>query len=76
MQGTMVDIAGAELSQLIQQLEQQQEIILTKDEKPVAKLVSIPNGNQKGGFGSGKEDILFIAEDFDETPDDFKDYLQ
>ncbi len=50
-------------------------IIFSEHEKPVAKVEPIQQGKKPLKFGSGKGTILYIAKDFNETPEDFKDYI-
>ena len=54
-----------------------EEIIIVRDSKPVAKIIPLPEWAEqakRGGFGSGKHDILYMADDFDAPLEDFKDY--
>ena len=52
-----------------------EEVIISRDNKPLVKLVPVerPKGPRKPGSGKGQ--ILHIAEDFDATPEAFKDYV-
>jgi prevent-host-death family protein len=66
--------AKAKLSELIQKVQLGKEIIIARDNKPVAKLVPFrPVAKRK--LGSAKDKLIYMAPDFDETPEDFKDYL-
>ena len=51
------------------------EIVITKDDRPVVKLVAISHNNKRLKFGSAK-DLITISDDFDEPITDFEDYLQ
>ena len=70
-----IDVKKAEncLSDLIQQTIEGDEIIITKEGRPIAKLVALGKIPQKRKFGSAKG-LIKMANDFDETPEDFKDY--
>jgi prevent-host-death family protein len=60
--------AEGQLTRLIQIARQGEEVIITSDSKPVAKLVSIPaesQPKQRARFGSGKG-IFRMSPDFDE----------
>lgn len=54
-----------------------EEIIITDHDTPVARVVPIENHPRLYPlFGAGKDSIAFIADNFNETPEDFKNYLQ
>jgi prevent-host-death family protein len=66
--------AKARFSELVQKAMLGEEVIIAKDNKPVAKLVPLkllPHA-RKPGSAKGR---IWMAPDFDQTPDDFKDYL-
>lgn len=67
--------AKTHFSRLVQKAMLGQEVIISKDNKPVLKLVPLtaPKGPRKPGSGKGQ--ILYIAPDFDATPEAFKDYV-
>jgi len=71
-----IDVKKAEncLSDLIQQTIEGNEIIITQGGRPVAKLVALAKNPLKRKFGSAKG-LIKMANDFDETPEDFKDYI-
>ncbi len=70
--------AETQLARLVQAARQGEEIILTEDDKPVARLVSIDKAESKSTpraqFGSGKGIIVYMAPDFDAPLEDFQDY--
>ncbi len=53
-----------------------EEVVLTDHNTPVMKVVPIPhkNGQKRLKFGDLKGKI-WIADDFNETPEDFADYI-
>ena len=54
------------------------DVVITRNGKPVAKLVPIANGNSNIRIrraGTAKGLILRMADDFDAPLDDFKDYM-
>ena len=61
--------AKAELSALVAEVQEGNEIILAKAGKPVARLVAYrgPAGSRKPGSMVGE---IWIAPDFDKLPDD------
>ena len=51
------------------------ETFVSENEQPVAKLVSERlTGGQRPAPGLGKGSILYMAPDFDETPEEFREY--
>ena len=79
---TLVSIeeAGAKLARLVDDAVNGEEIILTVEDVPVARLVPLPeNGRTKKGrpqFGSAKGLIVHMAADFDAPLDDFREYME
>ena len=67
--------AKAHFSELIQKAMLGDEIIIAKDHRPVVKIVPLVQSPKKRVPGSGAGQLIFMADDFDETPDDFKEYL-
>lgn len=65
--------AKSRFSELIQKAMIGEEVIIAKDNKPVVKLVPIVKSGRARTPGSAKGQI-WMAPDFDATPDDFKDY--
>jgi prevent-host-death family protein len=68
--------AQAKLKELIHQLVPGQEVIITENQQPVAKLVSEPAKPPRPGPGLGKGSIVYMAPDFDAPLDDFKEYME
>jgi prevent-host-death family protein len=66
--------AKAQLSRLVEKAMLGEEVIIAKGNKPVAKLVAIHPPKQTRKPGSAKGEI-WIAPDFDEPLEDFKDYM-
>lgn len=67
------------LSELLDRLTPGEEILLTRNQQPVAKLVSaapIPQPNQRPGPGLCKGMITYIAPDFDAPLEDLKEYME
>jgi len=52
-----------------------QEIILTRDAKPVAKLILLVQRRSRPQFGSAKG-LVHIADDFDAPLADFNEYVK
>lgn len=65
--------AKARLSDLVREASLGHEVIIARDNRPVARLVPIATTRTRVP-GSAKGQIT-IAPDFDRTPDDFADYV-
>jgi prevent-host-death family protein len=51
------------------------EVVITKDNRPVVKLVPLRPGRPHPRFGSAAG-LITMSEDFDAPPEDFKDYMK
>ena len=74
-----VDEAQAKLRELIQRMAPGEEVILTENQQPVARLVSAPaklNPGLRLPPGPGKGMITFIAPDFGAPLEDMKEYME
>lgn len=66
--------ASQHLPDLIEAALRGEEIVITKDEQPVVKLVPVLPVKRRRLFGSAKG-LITISDDFDEPLEDFKDYM-
>lgn len=68
--------AQADLKAIVHNLVPGEEIIITENQQPVARLVSVPKPEREPlpppGFMKGQ--VLSMAPDFNEPLDDLKDY--
>lgn len=74
-----VEEARVKLKELIDQLAPGEEIILTENQQPVAKLVGapkIPPKFTRPGPGLCKGAIVYMAPDFDAPSEDMKEYME
>ena len=77
-----VEDAQARLKGLIHQLAPGEEVILTENQMPVAKLVGTPAAPSPGpklarpGPGLCKGMITYMAPDFDAPLEDMKEYME
>lgn len=71
-----VDISKAEvqITQLFQSALQGEEIIITRNEQPILKLMPMALPRKRRQHGSAKGQIL-MALDFDEPLKDFEEYM-
>lgn len=69
--------AQSHLAELIARLGPGEDIVITCDEKPVARLVAEkPASMQPRVPGSAKAMIAYMADDFDAPLVDFKEYME
>ena len=75
METVNIHKAKSTLSALIQRVLKGERIVIAKNGKPVVTLEKIKKekGKRVGGQFKGK---IWIAEDFDETPEDFLPYVK
>jgi len=74
MQQFNIGEAKAHLSELVQKALLGEEVVIARDNKPLLRLVPIEPPQRKRRPGSGKGQLLHMAEDFDATPEDFEEY--
>ncbi len=70
-----VEEAQADLAGLVSRLKPGEELLITKQDEPIARLMAEPSGKRsprKPGSAVGK---LRIIEDDDEHLEDFKEYM-
>jgi len=67
--------AKARFSELVQKAMLGEEVIIAKNNKLVLRLVPLEKPRQSRKPGSGKGQILYIAPDFDATPEGFEVYV-
>ena len=69
-----IEEAQAHLSELIDKMRPGEELVITRNAEPVAKLVAAsPMPPRQPGLL--KDKILYMAEDFDAPLEDFKEYM-
>ena len=74
-----VKAAQANLKEIIHQLSAGEEVVITENQQPVAKLVNQqvkPVGPPRSGPGVCKGEIVYMAPDFDAPPDDMQEYTE
>ena len=72
-----VEEAQSKLKELIDQLAPGEEVVLTSNQRPVAKLVGeISKRPPRPAPGLGKGSILYMAPDFDEPMEEFAEYME
>jgi antitoxin (DNA-binding transcriptional repressor) of toxin-antitoxin stability system len=72
-----VEEAQANLKHLIDNLTPGEEIVIMENQQPVARLVGErPARPPRPAPGLGKGSILFMAPDFDEPLEEFREYME
>ena len=65
-----ISTAKARFSELVQRAMIGEEVVVTKENKAVVKIVPVRPTKRKPGTGKG----IWMAPDFDEPIEDFRDY--
>jgi prevent-host-death family protein len=72
-----VEEAQAKLKDLIDKLAPGEEVVITQNEQPVAKLVGTPLPPRRPRRpGTLRGTVLYMAPDFDAPLEDFKEYME
>jgi prevent-host-death family protein len=66
--------AKSRFSELVDKALLGEEIVISRDNKPLLKLVPVGSSIRRMP-GSAKGDILYMADDFDAPLSDFSDYV-
>jgi prevent-host-death family protein len=69
-----VEEAQARLKELIDRLAPGDEILITDNQQPVAKLVAARPAERK--LGTMRGTVRYMAPDFDSPLDDFKEHME
>ena len=73
-----IEDTDSQLAQLVDQASKGEEIVVVRGTTPIAKIVPIlmeASEPRRGGFGSAKDKLIYMADDFDAPLEDFKDYM-
>ena len=78
MSTVTIELAQAQLSELIENLRPGEEILITRDQHPVARLIGAQKSQPKTPrqLGTLKGTVRYMAPDFDAPLDDFKEYME
>jgi antitoxin (DNA-binding transcriptional repressor) of toxin-antitoxin stability system len=71
-----LDDAQARLREVVTALQPGEEIVLTDNGQPLARLVRTERTSWPCKAGSAKDKILWIAPDFDAPLEEFKEYME
>lgn len=75
MQQVKLDDAKEHLGDLIEAAVRGDEVVITKEDRPVAKLVPVAGSKAQPKFGSAKV-LITMSDDFDEPIEDFGEYMK
>jgi antitoxin (DNA-binding transcriptional repressor) of toxin-antitoxin stability system len=80
METVSIEEAQARLLDLIHRLTPGDELVITENDLPVARLVAsvppLPGAEPPRRLGSLRGTVQYMAPDFDAPLDDFKDYME
>jgi prevent-host-death family protein len=78
MSTVSIQEAQANLTELIHRLTSDEEVVITEDNRPVARLVPAAGQQQRPPrrLGTLKGTVLYMAPDFDAPLEDFKEYME
>ena len=68
--------AQAQLPQLIHQLAPGDEVVITENNRPVARILPPQAMQPARKLGSLRGTVLYMAPDFDAPLDEFKEYME
>jgi antitoxin (DNA-binding transcriptional repressor) of toxin-antitoxin stability system len=74
MSTVTIEEAQAKLPELIDQLALGEEVLITRNQQPVAQLIPPPFAQAQPVFGSCKGMLTIVSED-EEHLEDFKEYM-
>jgi antitoxin (DNA-binding transcriptional repressor) of toxin-antitoxin stability system len=78
MQTITVQEAQSHLAEIIDKLPPGEEVVITRDDKPVATIrATFPTKPRKPRqLGTLKGSVLYMAPDFDAIPEGFEEYVE
>jgi antitoxin (DNA-binding transcriptional repressor) of toxin-antitoxin stability system len=73
-----IEEAQAKLSDLIHGLQPDEELVITENDQPIARLIpaDIPAQRKPRQSGTLRGTVLYMAPDFDAPLEDFKEYME
>ncbi len=66
--------AQAKLPEIIGNLDPGEEVVITQDQRPVARLLPVPSQAPRK-LGTMRGTVTYMAPDFDAPLDDFSEYM-
>ena len=71
-----IEEAKATLLDLIHKLQPDEEVVITENNQPVARLIATTPSQPVRKLGTLKGTVLYMAPDFDAPLEDFKEYME
>lgn len=71
-----IEDAATQLKRIIDDAAPGEEIVLTENDHPIARLIPVQRRRKQRVLGTAKGEILFMAEDFDAPLEDFREYME
>jgi prevent-host-death family protein len=68
--------AQSKLTELIHRLSPGEEVMITENNQPVARLVANAPSKPVRKLGTMKGSVLYMASDFDAPLEDFREYME
>ncbi|MBV8609682.1 MAG: DUF2281 domain-containing protein [Singulisphaera sp.] len=68
--------AQSKLTELIHRLSPGEEVVITENDQPVARLVATIPSRPIRKLGTLKGTVLYMAPDFDAPLEEFKEYME
>jgi antitoxin (DNA-binding transcriptional repressor) of toxin-antitoxin stability system len=77
MQSVTLAEAQSRLAEIIENLPPGEEVVITRDDKPVATIRAAPPppSRKPRQLGTLKGTVLYMAPDFDAIPEGFEEYV-
>jgi prevent-host-death family protein len=75
MQTLDINFAVSKIKEILEIAATGEEIIITQNNQPMVKLVSIESTKKRSPLFGSDRNIISISDDFDEPLEDFKDYV-
>jgi antitoxin (DNA-binding transcriptional repressor) of toxin-antitoxin stability system len=77
MQTITIQEAQTHLPEIIDKLSLGDEVVITRDAKPVATIRALPSSTprKQRQLGTLKGSVLYMAPDFDAIPEGFEEYV-
>lgn len=75
MRQVAIEEAGSQLAALVREAQNGEDVIITQNNAPVARLTRVEGEPPHPQFGSAKEVIVWMADDFHAPLEDFAEYM-
>lgn len=76
MTSVSVHEAQAKLADLLHQLSPGEELVITEDNHPLARIIRTTETNGPRKLGTMAGTVLHMSSDFDAPLDDFREYME